>query len=95
MRVVVPADEGGDLVVFTQGGGRGAEAGGGGYGVEVCAEPVWRVLRVVVGPFCVVHGAGVVGAVVCVWGEGVDGGVDGEGGGLEKGGEWEGGGEGG
>lgn len=90
MGMVVPADEGGDLIVFAEGGGGGAEAGGAGYGVEVCAKPGWRVLGVVVGPFCGVYGAGVVCAVVCVGG----GGVDGEGGGLGDGGEGEGGGEG-
>jgi len=31
---------------------------------------------VVVGPFCVVYGTGVVCAVVWVWGGGIEGGVD-------------------
>lgn len=61
VRVVVPADEGGDLVVGAVRGIRGAEAGGGGYGVEVCAEPVDGVLVEVVVPFVGADGAGIGG----------------------------------
>lgn len=83
VRGVVPADVGGDLVVGAEGGGGGAEAGCGCEAVEVCAEPVGAVLVVVVVPFCVVDGAGVVCGVVWVWGGGGgEGEVGGVGGGL-------------
>ncbi len=82
MRGVVPADVGGDLVVGAEGGGGGAEAGRGCEDVEVGAEPVGAVLVVVVVPFCGVDGAGVVCAVVWVWG---GGGVEGEAGGVGRG----------